>query len=123
VPHFLSLLRSPYTDAMQFRFYYALFLLVVGIYFAVSLMMLAKKIKVGSPWLAWVPVINIWYMCVVGGKPGWWYFLCAIPLVGIYFYVEVWRAIAVRAGKPEWVGVLMAMPIVAGIVGMILAPR
>jgi hypothetical protein len=34
-----------------------------------------------------------------------------IPLVNIVFMIIVWMAIAKELGKPEWLGVLMIIPV------------
>ena len=39
---------------------------------SLCLYIIAKKTNTPRPWLAWIPIANIYLMCKVGGKPGWW---------------------------------------------------
>jgi hypothetical protein len=32
----------------------------------------AKKTNTQNPWLTWIPIANIYLMCIIAGKPGWW---------------------------------------------------
>ncbi len=39
---------------------------------SLCLYIIAKKTNTPYPWLAWIPIANIYLMCKIGGKPGWW---------------------------------------------------
>jgi hypothetical protein len=81
------------------------------IYMAICLQMIAKKTNTKDPWLAWIPIANIYLMCVIAKKPGWWTVLFFIPLVNIVIMIMVFMAVAEARGKPSWLGVLMIIPI------------
>ncbi len=81
------------------------------IYFAYSLMTIAKKTNTGSAWMAWVPIVNIFLMLMIAKKPMWWFLLLLIPLVNIVISIIVWMKIAQAVGKPDWLGILMIVPI------------
>lgn len=97
-------------------------LLVIGIFFVfiffiyalicAPLSILAKKFDVNSPWMAWVPFVNIYLNCKLAGRPGWWFLLCLVPLANIIIYVILWMDISERCNKPRWVGILMVVPFV-----------
>jgi hypothetical protein len=94
---------------------------VVFIYLAFCLMTIANKFGVRDSWWAFIPIVNIWYMCVLAEKPGWWVILFFIPVVNIIMAIIVWMAIAKRAGKPDWYGILMIVPVVNLIIPAIIA--
>ena len=39
---------------------------------------IARKTGTPSPWMAWIPVVNLVLMCRIAGRPGWW--LLLLPL-------------------------------------------
>ncbi|MBZ0270602.1 DUF5684 domain-containing protein [bacterium] len=86
-------------------------MVVFYLYFAYCLWVIGKKTNTPNEWMAWVPLLNIYYMCVVAGKPAWWLIFFLIPLVNIIFAIIVWMAIARVRNKPAWLGVLIIVPI------------
>jgi hypothetical protein len=68
--------------------------------------------KAGQPgWAAIIPIFNVYVMCKVAGRPGWWLLLFLIPFVNLVIAIIVTIDIAKRFGK----GVGFA-------IGMILVP-
>lgn len=100
---------------------YFIFWLVAYVWFALCLHIIAKKTNTPNPWLAWIPIANIYLMCKVAGKPGWWTILFFIPLVNIVFTIIVWMGIAEARHQPSWLGILMIIPFVNFIIPGILA--
>ncbi len=90
-----------------------MFLIVVAVYcyFAICLQTMARKTGTPNGWLAWIPIANIYIMCKVGGKPGWWLILFFLPFISIVFAILVWIGIAEARGKPSWLGILIIIPI------------
>ena len=85
-------------------------------YFAFIVLIVAALWKVfskaGQPgWAAIIPIYNIYVMCKVAGRPGWWLLLMLIPFVNFIIAIILNVDIAKRFGK----GVGFA-------VGMILLP-
>jgi ABC-type sulfate transport system permease subunit len=85
-------------------------------YCAVIVLLIAAMWKVfskaGQPgWAAIIPIFNVYIMCKVAGRPGWWLLLMLIPLVNIIVAIVLSIDIAKRFGK----GVGFA-------IGMILLP-
>jgi hypothetical protein len=91
---------------------YWIFWLIIYIYYAICLMVIANKTGTPNSWLAWIPIANIYLMCKVAGKPGWWVILFFIPFVNIVIAIIVWMKIAEARKKPSWVGILMIIPFV-----------
>jgi hypothetical protein len=100
---------------------YILFWIAVYVWSALCLYFIAKKTNTPNAWLAWIPIANIYLMCKVAGKPGWWTILFFIPLVNIVFAIIVWMAMAEARHKPSWLGILMIIPIVNLVIFGILA--
>ncbi|HEY8204688.1 MAG TPA: HEAT repeat domain-containing protein [Pyrinomonadaceae bacterium] len=63
-------------------------------------------------WKAWVPILNLFYICELARKPVWWALFLFIPFVNLVFGIILWRAIARLLSRPAWSGVLVAVPVV-----------
>jgi len=62
--------------------------------------------KAGEPgWKSLVPFYNIYILMLIAGKPGWWFFLLLIPLVGAAVYLMAILALAERFGKGALFGI------------------
>lgn len=73
-------------------------------YFAVIILLIAAMWKVfskaGQPgWAAIIPIFNVYVMCKVAGRPGWWLILFLIPFVNLIIAIIVSVDIAKRFGK------------------------
>jgi hypothetical protein len=89
-------------------------LIVLGIlyaYIAFSLQTIATKTNTENGWLAWIPIANVYLMCKIAGKPGWWLLLFLIPLVNIVIPIIIWMGIAEARNKASWLGILVIVPI------------
>jgi hypothetical protein len=88
------------------------FVFLVGfVYMALALQTIATKTATPNPWLAWIPIANVFLMLAIAKKPMWWFLLFLIPLVNIVIAVIVWMGIAEARQKPNWWGILMIVPI------------
>ncbi|MDD5569129.1 MAG: DUF5684 domain-containing protein [Candidatus Pacebacteria bacterium] len=95
-----------------FAGWFLLVWLALYIYMAISLQVIAKKTGTSNEWMAWVPILNILLMINIAQKPWWWIFLFLIPIVNLVIAIIIFMAIAERRGKPNWVGLLIIVPIV-----------
>ena len=99
--------------------------LVIGIatyvWMALCLQIIARKTATPNTWLAWIPIANIYLMCKVAGKPGWWTVLFFIPIANIVFAILVWMKIAEARNQPGWLGILTIIPIGNFVIPGILA--
>lgn len=84
--------------------------LLLYLYFAYTLMIIANKTNTENSWYAWIPIVNFYLMCKIADKPGWWVILFFIPLVNIVISIIVWMKIAEKRGKPSWLGILYIFP-------------
>lgn len=56
--------------------------------------------KAGQPgWAALIPIFNVYIMCKVAGRPGWWLLLFLIPFVNLIIAIVVTVDISKRFGK------------------------
>jgi hypothetical protein len=66
--------------------------------------------KAGEPgWAAIVPIYNIYLMCKIGARPGWWTILFFIPCVNIIIAIIVSLDIAKNFGKGAGFGIGLAL--------------
>lgn len=95
--------------------------LLLYLFFCFCIFLIAKKLNVPAPWLAFIPIINIWTIVSCAGKPWWWILLLLIPFVNIIIGILIWVYITENMGKNKWLGLLMIVPIVNYIFLAILA--
>ena len=95
--------------AGAFAFVIFLVAIVFYVYFALCHMKIAKRTNTPNAWMAWVPIAQIILMLQVAKKPIWWIIMFLIPVVNIVFGVLVWMAVAKTLGRPEWMGILLAL--------------
>jgi hypothetical protein len=84
--------------------------LIVYVYIAICVMMIANKTGTSNAWFAWIPILNVFLLLMIAKKPLWWIILFLIPLVNIVIAVIVWMAVAEARKKPSWLGILMLIP-------------
>ena len=103
-------------------------MILVYVYQALTLMIIAKKLNHKHPWLAWIPIANIFLEASLAEKPWWtvlFILLAWVPFLGvaIIIFLMIWYfwRISERRGQEGWMGILMIVPIVQWIVLGILA--
>lgn len=108
-----------------------LFIVAVHVYVAFALQTIAKKTGTENPWLAWIPVANMYLMTRIADVD-WWWFLVAVganfvPFIGwiAAMGIIVWWLwlIAERRSYPGWVAILAIIPLVNLVVIGLLAWR
>lgn len=90
---------------------FAVFFLVIYVYMAISLMKIAKKTNTPNGWFAWIPFLNMWLLVQIAQKEWWWFLLMLIPLVNIVVAVILWMEVSKAVGKPDWLGILIIVPV------------
>ena len=89
------------------EFLFPIFMLAIMIAILASIWKAFEK--AGEPgWASIVPFYNMYVMCRMGGKPGWWFLLMFIPIVGIIVAVLVSIGIAENFGKGAGFGLGLA---------------
>ncbi len=62
--------------------------------------------KAGQPGiLAIIPIVNLYFLCKIGGRPGWWVILFLIPIVSIVIAAIVSIDVAKSFGKGVGFGI------------------
>lgn len=82
---------------------------VLYVLFCIPLMHIAGKVGL-SPWMAWIPIIQILLMLRMGEKGIFWFLLLLIPIVNIFAFMLIWIRIAYLLRQPSWLGILMVIP-------------
>lgn len=77
---------------------------VLLIYLAIIVLIIAGLwktfAKAGQPgWGAIIPIYNIYLLCKIGGRPGWWTILFFVPVVSIVIAIILSVDIAKSFGK------------------------
>lgn len=85
---------------------------IVHVYF---LYKIAAMLGVPSPWMAFIPLVNLYTMVRTAGKPLWWLAVMFVPIVNIRFAVYLWMAICERLGINKKYGLLSLVYIVGPI--------
>ena len=110
-----------------------IFILVVSIIyyvvFAVALMKIAQRTNTENPWLAWIPIANLFLMVFVAKKEWWWALIILVsfiipiigPLIGMGLFIYIWWLICERLGKPGPLSLLMLVPIANIVLPLYLA--
>jgi hypothetical protein len=70
--------------------------------------------KAGQPgWGSIIPIYNVYLLCRIAGRPGWWVILLLIPIVNIVITIIVSLEVARAFGKGAGFGIgLMLLPII-----------
>ena len=97
--------------------------IVIYVWFALCLYIIAKKTGTPNPWLAWIPIANFYLMCKVAGKPGWWTVLLCLPLVlaiplSIALVLLIFMAMAGEI--PAWFTLLLVATLASVILAWVL---
>ncbi len=86
--------------------------LLAYIFFCYCVFRIAKKLDIPAPWLAFIPIINIWIIVSCAGKPWWWILLLFIPFINIIVGIILWMSITENLGRNKWLGLLMIVPVI-----------
>jgi hypothetical protein len=96
--------------------------ILLVLYIALAVLMIAGwwKIftKAGKPgWGVLIPFYNLYLMCKIAKRPGWWFILFLIPFVGFVIQLIVMLDIAKRFFKTALFGVgLFLLPFIFGLI-------
>ena len=81
------------------------------VYVSFCLQTIARKTDTEHGWLAWIPIANMYLMCKIAERPGWWLIFFFIPIANVVFMVIVWMGIVEARDKNKWLGLLMIVPL------------
>lgn len=86
-------------------------ILIIYAYCAYCFQLIANKTGTPNGWFAWVPILNIFLIIFIAGKPWWWVILLLLPLVNIVVYFILLYKLAEARKKSGWLGIAMIIPI------------
>ena len=84
--------------------------LFIIVWLVVAVLMIAAMWKVftkaGQPgWASLIPIYNVYVLCKIAGRPGWWVILMLIPLVNFIIAIILCIDIAKSFGKGAGFGI------------------
>lgn len=97
------------------------FWIIAYVWWGICTHIIADKTGTPNPWLAWIPIANIYLMCKIADMSGWWTIVFFIPLVNIVITIVVWMKIAEALIMPNWLGILMFIPYLNYVIIAVLA--
>ena len=66
-------------------------------------------VKAGQPgWAVLIPIYNLYVLCKIAGKPGWWVILFFVPIANFVIQILVSIALAEKFGKGTGFGLGLA---------------
>ncbi|MCL5037385.1 MAG: DUF5684 domain-containing protein [Chloroflexi bacterium] len=87
--------------------------LALYLYLCAVLMLIGKKVGCSEPgWMAWVPILNLYYFVKAGRYPGWYFFLMLISLVQTIVAIIVWLKILKMLNREWWWVILLFIPVI-----------
>jgi len=84
--------------------------IIIYFYFSLCVYVIARKTETENSWWAFIPLLNIILVLLIGDKPVWWVFLCFVPLLNLLIVALIWMGVAEVRCKPSWLGGLMVLP-------------
>jgi len=104
--------------------------IVQWIYLALCLFLVARKVGVAGPWLAFIPIVQAYTFVRTAGKPWWWLlvpllfipagflvmlgpvFILVIFALALAFGAALCMGISENTGRNKWLGLLLMIPLV-----------
>jgi len=88
-----------------------------------------KHVEETPSWFAWIPLLNLYLLTKVSGKPMWSFILAlvsfAVPVIGVIVFMGIfawwWSQVAEDNGYSPLLGLLMILPLVNVVVVSIIA--
>jgi hypothetical protein len=86
--------------------------IIIGFYVLICYpcMMIARKLGLAG-WMAWVPIVQIFLLFQMAGRPLWGVLLLFIHVSNLLVPIILWVDIAKRFNRPFFLGILMIVPV------------
>ena len=95
-----------------------LFLVVLYVYTALAWSTIARKLGYDKPWLAWIPVVNLFLIPILAKKHWVWGLLLFVPFVNVVFLILwTWKIYEFRGIHGAW-SLLFAGSLVPALAGV-----
>jgi hypothetical protein len=92
--------------------------IAVYVYLAFVWMTIARKLKYKKPWLAWIPVANVFLLPILAKKEWYWGLLLFVPVANVVFGIMWMWVIFERRRYPGWLSLiplLVFVPFISGL--------
>jgi hypothetical protein len=82
------------------------------IYYALVFQTIAKKLNYSKPWLAWIPIANLFLYPILAKKHWAWGFIFLVPIVGtVFYFIWFWKIFEFRK-YPGWLSLIPLLSII-----------
>jgi len=83
-------------------------LIGIYVYFALTLRAIARKMDYSKPWLAWIPIVNLFLFPILTGRSWTWGLLFFIPVVNVVFLmICLWKMLEKKGYDGKWSLILL----------------
>ena len=80
----------------------------IYIYFALALRTIAEKMKYSRPWLAWIPIANLFLFPILTKRKWTWGLLFFVPVVNVVFLIIcLWEILEKEGYDGKWSLILL----------------
>ncbi len=86
--------------------------LVIYIVGSLPVMAMARRVGHDMPWLAFIPIAQMWLLIDIAGRDWWCLLLMFVPVVNLGVSVWIGMGLADTFNQPQWLGILMLVPLV-----------
>ena len=86
--------------------------IIVYVYMALAWMTIASKLKYDKPWLAWIPVVNLFLIPILAKKHWAWGLIFIVPLVNLVFYIIWTWNIYEQRKYPGWLSLVVILGLI-----------
>ena len=73
---------------------------------------IARELRVGDEWMAWIPLFNILILFRAANRSAWGVLLLLIPVVNLVVLAIIFMRLAERRGRLSIYGLLLFVPVI-----------
>lgn len=96
--------------------FFLVFSIAFYLYFSLCIYLIARKLGVPAPFLAFIPLVQAWTFAVAAkgndSKPCLWILGLCVPIVGVFIGTYLWMCITENLGREKWLGLLILVPLI-----------
>ena len=99
-----------------------LVMLAIYVFYGYCQSRIAKKAGHSDiAWWAYIPILNVFQLIKLAGRPGWWFLLCLVPFVNIVAFAVLWMDTAKNVQQSAVWGIAMLLPFINFVALAVLA--
>jgi hypothetical protein len=102
-------------------FVYLIIGIIIYLYLSYCQQAIAKNLDTPRPWLAWIPLLNIYLLNKMIGKGIGWTILCFLPVINVVVFIIIAFKLVRVCGRSWVYGLLLLIPVVSYVILWILA--